>query len=302
MRDNGAFLQEYVNMCRDSICGLWKERSGAIMKQKCVIAFAIMVMLPLASCGNVKKQDNAAAVSAGSIFTGTNIVREADREMTETQEVENKEPASSTQEGGGEAVNTPTPAPESTPKPAATPTATPKPAVTPAPTETPTAAVTPAPTPEPAATPAPTPVSTATSAPTPVPQSTPAPASSGAHEHVWVQRERQPDCVWDGVRWEECTVCGEVQNVVQLPATGHIEGEPVTTVDGNTTITSWYCINCGTLMRKTTERPYDPSIDPPISDILNGSGGSSTPDVPSIDIPPWSSEPPMPDVNISIGD
>lgn len=263
------------------------------MKQKCVIAFVIMAMLLLASCGNVKKQDNA-AVSAGSIFTGTNIVREADREMTETQEVENKEPASSTQEGGGEAVNTPTPAPEATPKPASTPTATPKPAVTPTPTETPAAAVTPVPT----ATPAPTPVPQSTPAPTPVPQSTPTPASSGAHEHVWVQRERQPDCVWDGVRWEECTVCGEVQNVVQLPATGHIEGEPVTTVEGNTTTTSWYCINCGTLMRKTTERPYDPSIDPPIS----GSGGSSTPDVPSIDIPPWPSEPPMPDVNISIGD
>lgn len=266
------------------------------MKQKCVIAFAIMVMLPLASCGNVKKQDNA-AVSAGSIFTGTNIVREADREMTETQEVENKEPASSTQEGGGEAVNTPTPAPESSPKPAATPTATPKPAVTPAPTETPT----PEPAATPVATPAATPVPQSTPAPTPVPQSTPESAPA-AHEHVWEQREELPNCFRNGARWEVCTVCGAVQNEVQLPKTGHIEGEPETTVDGNTTITSWYCINCGTLMRKTTERPYDPSIDPPISDILNGSGGSSTPDVPSIDIPPWPSEPPMPDVNISIGD
>lgn len=269
------------------------------MKQKCVIAFAIMVMLPLASCGNVKKQDNA-AVSAGSIFTGTNIVREADREMTETQEVENKEPASSTQEGGREAVNTPTPAPESTPKPAATPTATPKPAVTPAPTETPTAAVTPAPTPEPAATPVATPAATpaqqSTPAPTPAPQSTPESAPA-THEHAWEQREVLPNCFRNGARWEVCTVCGAVQNEVQLPKTGHIEGEPETTVNGNTTTTSWYCINCRTLMRQTTE-----SMDPPISDISNDSGGSSTPDVPNIDISLSPSAPPVPDVNISIGD
>lgn len=259
------------------------ERNEIMMKRKWNIIFIIIAMLSLTSCGNVKKQDNAAA-SAGSIFTGTGIVREADRKP-EIQETGNIEPVHQTQEGSQKdeekTADTATP----TPQPAATPT--PRPAATSTPTATPQP--TPTPTPQPASE---QPSSSDTTVSQPV--STPQPTPAATHQHVWEQREVEPNCYRNGARWEVCIECGAVQNEIQLPQLSHVEGEPEVYTEGETTVTTWKCVNCGTVMRKREERPYNPNTDSPI----NGSGGSSGPTVPDIDIS-IGSEPTVPDIDIS---
>lgn len=235
------------------------ERNGIIMKRKWNIIFIIIVMLSLTSCGNVKKQDNAAA-SAGSIFTGTGIVREADRKP-EIQETGNIEPVPQPQEDSQkdeeETANTATP----TPQPAAT--ATPQPTPTPQPTATATPQPTATPTPQPTPTPVPQPTSEQpSSSGTTVsqPVSTPPPAPAVTHQHVWEQRESQPNCFRNGARWEVCIECGAVQNEIQLPQLSHVEGEPEVHTEGETTVTTWKCVNCGTVMRRV------PNIDISIGD------------------------------------
>lgn len=82
------------------------------MKRKWNVIFIIIVMLSLTSCGNVKKEEDNTAESAGSIFTGTGIVREADRkpEIQETGKIETQTQEDS-QKDEEEAANTATPTP-----------------------------------------------------------------------------------------------------------------------------------------------------------------------------------------------
>ena len=81
--------------------------------------------------------------------------------------------------------------------------------------------VTVAPTAEPKVTEAPEPKAievqepTATLAPTETPTPTPVP-----HVHEWVGKEIAVTCTTDGKTWEECE-CGETQNEIIIPATGH---------------------------------------------------------------------------------
>lgn len=213
-------------------------------KRKCGIFFIIMAALLQASCGNMKKQDNE-VVNGGSIFVGTTILREADRIKTqeETEEKTASDETAPKPTATPEPTLQPTTTPEPTPKPTATPEPTPQPTATPEPTPEPTA--TPEPPPEPTATPEPTPEPTATPEPTPqpTPQPTATPESTPAstHQHIWEQKEVQPNCFRNGARWEVCLECGAVQNEIQLPKTDHIEGD------------SGRCVNCGTLMRPSTE-------------------------------------------------
>jgi len=103
------------------------------------------------------------------------------------------------------------PIPTNTVTPTSTPisTATPEPTATDAPTSTPS--------PEPTATS--TPVPTATNTPTPTPSPTPTPVP---HIHEWKECEKPATCEEEGKTWDEC-VCGEVQNEIIVPATGHVE-------------------------------------------------------------------------------
>ncbi|MBQ7863950.1 MAG: hypothetical protein IJ353_07380 [Lachnospiraceae bacterium] len=86
-------------------------------------------------------------------------------------------------------------------------------------TQAPSTAFTPTPAPTatevPQATATPAPEPTATN--TPVPTATPVP-----HIHEWKECEKPAACEEDGKTWDECA-CGEIQNVIVVPAHGHID-------------------------------------------------------------------------------
>lgn len=108
----------------------------------------------------------------------------------------------------------------------------------------------------PTATTAPTskPVVTATSTPIPTPTEVP-------HEHKWVAKERLATCDTGGGTWEECE-CGEIQNEILSPATGHkVLVYTVTkgpTVDEEGTYERM-CADCGELVDKGTIEKLEPT-------------------------------------------
>lgn len=114
---------------------------------------------------------------------------------------------------GKETGGTPTITPTETVAPTVEPTATNTPTPEPTVTNTPVPTATNTPTPTVASTPTPT------VEPTPEPTSTPTPVP---HTHEWVKKEESATCAKEGKSWEEC-LCGEIQNVVNAPATGHVE-------------------------------------------------------------------------------
>lgn len=225
------------------------------MKKYCYVSLILAACLWQVSCGNVKVQDNTAMDSTNSIFTGTSIVREADRAMAAGEDVDEQEETvpeivqenpvetetpDSNPVGTGEASNAATPTPKPTVAPAAT--------ATPAPTPTPTAA--PTPMPEPTATPVPTPPPTATPVPTPEPTVTPPPAP--AHEHNYVKDEYQscpPWCEEDGYEVYICSGCGD-KKVVTIPMLGHTTDRYVTKEDDGTTV--YRCSRCHKEMERVT--------------------------------------------------
>ena len=94
---------------------------------------------------------------------------------------------------------------------------------TPVPTNVPSQTVVPTnePSTEPTATVAPTPTIEPTVAPTAI--STPSPTPTEIpHEHIWKEIERPATCTEDGKTCDACD-CGEIQNEIIVPATGHLE-------------------------------------------------------------------------------
>lgn len=114
---------------------------------------------------------------------------------------------------------------------------------------------------------------TATIAPTetPVPTNTPVPTETPVpHVHEWTGKETTASCTVDGKAWEECE-CGEIQNEVVIPATGHAEYsyqvviEPSVENDGmyeNICNTCGEVVHSGILERLTPTPTPEPTATP----------------------------------------
>ncbi len=146
-----------------------------------------------------------------------------------------------------------TPIPTNTVAPTSTPiyTETPEPTATDIPTSTPV--------PEPTATNTPVPTVTNTPTPTPSPSPTPVP-----HIHKWMECEKPATCEEDGKTWDECA-CGEVQNEVVVPATGHVEYTYQVTVEPsieNDGIYENICDVCGAVVSSGILEKLTPTPTP----------------------------------------
>lgn len=158
----------------------------------------------------------------------------------------------------------PTTEPEATVMPTAEPTAEPtteptmvpeptvEPTATPEPTETPT----PEPTAEPTILPTATPEPTATSTPIPTPTEVP-------HEHSWVTYITYATCTEEGYSLEKCA-CGEQQNTITIPATGHkpkkkVVKEATINEEG---IVEEVCTECNTVISTSTIPKPTPTATP----------------------------------------
>lgn len=80
-----------------------------------------------------------------------------------------------------------------------------------------------------------------------------------AHEHTWIAKEESGSCITDSKTWEECSVCGAIQNEVITPASGHVwsyQEEPATcTASGR----SWEECECGEIQNEMVLDPVEHS-------------------------------------------
>ena len=83
------------------------------------------------------------------------------------------------------------------------------------------------------------------------------PVSAEECSHNYVEKRMEPTCEDNGIRWLECTLCGDTRDYLSIPAPGHDYGEwyvltgPTCTHDG---IQARDCLVCGSCQEETTPR------------------------------------------------